>query len=121
MIYITPVCPNCVSHFLLLHFVFQAQEAQTQWTYFFLTGINYLFDYIPDPDSIKIIVTVVGELRNTMKPSHNTGQIHFQIWGQYQGQYIPFSFYVLAVFQKGHLETPKWHMETKWYWGSYEV
>ena len=33
---------------------------------------------------MQIILAVVGDLRNTMEPRHNTGQIPFQIWTQYK-------------------------------------
>ena len=43
-------------------------------------------------DWIQIIVAVAGEFRKTMEPSHNTGQIPFQIWGQYH-QKLAFSIF----------------------------
>ena len=58
-------------------------------------------------DWIQIIVAVAGALRSTIEQSHNTGQILFQIWGQYHQKWtFCIVFSNLCLGQKGHLETP---------------
>ena len=82
-------------------------------SFFFSLKICSVFDWI------QIIVAVVGVLRNTMEPSHNTVPFEDNITKN-EHSALYFVIYVWAVFQKEHLETPKGIMETKCY-GSQEV
>ena len=63
-----------------------------------------------------------GGLRNTMEPQENRWTDPFQIWWWYHQKWaFCIAFLSYGGFQKGHLETPKRHLEIKWNYGFYTV
>ena len=70
------------------YYWYKVTEAQTQckWKFFFPSLKRFsVFDWI------QVTVAVAGDLRNTMEPSHDTGQIPFQFRGQDHQKWGSFS------------------------------